>query len=113
MTRVLPIMYRQLMSDALISGLSGTQKFQFFRDQSYKNAEAAARTYLPDITLVEIPESKAMYPEDYLAICDTVKGISPGCKLMLMCPENSRESRQAAVEAMRAAAGLTTLFITT
>jgi len=44
---------------------------------------------------------KANHPEDYLAICDVVKSIRPNCKLILMCPENSSESKQAAVEAMR------------
>ena len=101
MTKVLLIMYRQLMSDAMMSALSGNPNFKFFLDKSYKNAEAAARTYMPDIALMEIPESKAYHPEDYLIICDGVKSVRPDCKLMLMCPENSSESRQAAVEAMR------------
>ena len=101
MTTVLLIMYRQLMSDALIRSLSGSLKFKFYRDQSYRQAVIATQTYNPDITLVEIPENKAYQPEDYLIICDDVKSVRPECKLMLMCPENSDESRQAAVEAMR------------
>ena len=102
MTKVLLIMYRKLMGDAMVNSLSKNPSFKLFLEQNYKNAGSAAMTYMPDIAVVEIPESRARHPRDYLKICTEIREASPQCKLLLMCPENSSESKHAAVDVMRA-----------
>ena len=99
--RVLLIMHRRIMSDAIKRSLSDDSEFQFFINQDYKNIGNYVQTYKPDITLVEIPESKAFYPKEYLDICADIRQTDSRCKLLLMCPENSGESKQAAVEGVR------------
>ena len=101
MIKVLLMMYRKLMSDAVANSLGENPEFKLFLEQNYQNAECAAMSYLPDIAVVEVPESKSHQIHDYLAICTAIRRASPRCKLMLMCPENSIESKQAAVEAMK------------
>ena len=88
------------MSDAVKRSLSGNPDFELFLNQDYKNVKDYVLTYKPDITLVEIPESKAYHPKEYLEICAEVRETAPQCKLLLMCPENSDESKRAAVESM-------------
>ena len=102
MTRVLLLMFRRIMSDAIMRSLADDSRFKFHASQNYGNAQSAAKTYTPDIALVEIPENKAYHPEDYVKICTEVRDATPGCKLLLMCPEDSGESKNAAVEAMQA-----------
>ena len=99
MTKVLFMMYRMIMADAMKQSLSG--QFQMFVSKEYKNIVAAVLTFTPDITLVEIPESDAMHPEKYLQMCVEVRKEAPNCKLLLMCPEHNSESIKAVVDAMR------------
>ena len=100
LVRVLLIMHRRIMSDAVKRSLSGNPDFELFLNQDYKNVKDYVLTYKPDITLVEIPESNAYHPKEYLEICVEVRETAPQCKLLLMCPENSDESKRAAVESM-------------
>ena len=101
MIRVLLIMQRRIMSDAIKRSLSDEAELQFFINQDYKNIGNYVQTYKPDITLVEIPESKASQPKEYLDICAGIRQTDSRCRLLLMCPENSGESKQAAVEGVR------------
>jgi len=98
--RLLLIMYRKLMSDAMVSALSESAEFELFVEHNYANAVGAALTYMPSIALVEIPENRGALVSDYLEICAAIRRAVPRCKLMLMCPENSEESKHAAVDAM-------------
>jgi hypothetical protein len=101
MISVLLLMNRRIMSDAIMQTLADDSRFKFYASQKYRNVGAAARTFTPNIALVEIPESKAYHPEEYIEICTEVRDAMPGCKLLLMCPEDSGESKKAAVEAMQ------------
>ena len=98
MIRVLLIMQRRIMSDAIKRSLSDEAELQFFINHDYKNIENYVLTYKPDVALVEIPESKAFDPQEYLDICADIRTADSRCRLLLMCPENSGESKQAAVD---------------
>ena len=100
MQKILLIMYRQIISDGIKSALTKKPEIRLYAEHIYENAVSAANTYKPDAVMLEIPESKAMQPENYLQILDEIKNVCPRCKFMLMCPDNSDVSKEAVVEAM-------------
>ena len=102
--KILLVMYRRLMRDAMSFALARNPDFDLFWEQDYHNAVCAARTYRPHIVVLEIPEGDSESPADYLEICANIKAALPCCRLMLMCPENSVACRQAAVAAMQSGA---------
>jgi len=102
LTKVLLLMYRKLMSDAMASALSENSEFELFLKQNYANAVSAAVRYTPGIALVEIPESDGARAHEYLQICAAIRRAVPTCKLMLMCPERSNVNKLAVVKAMSA-----------
>ena len=101
MQRLLMVMYRRIISDGIKNSLKGNPDAEVYVEHNYDNAVFAANTYLPNVILLEIPENRAWAPEPYIRLCAELKGELPGCKLLLMCPENSRESKLAAIDAMR------------
>ena len=101
MQKILLIMYRKIVSEGMKNSLANNSKIKVYTEHRYENVMYAARTHMPDVVMLEIPESKAGHPEDYLQICANLKAALPLCKLLLMCPEDSKESKQAAIDAMR------------
>ena len=101
MQKLLLIMYRKLISDGMKRFLENNPETTVYVEHIYENVLVTATTHRPDIVMLEIPESNAGKPEYYLKICAKIREALPICKLLLMCPENSMESRQAAVGAMR------------
>ena len=93
-------MYRQIISDGMKSALTKRPEIQVYAEHIYENAIHAVNTYKPDAVMLEIPESKAMLPENYLQILDEIRKVYPRCKFMLMCPDSSEVSKRAMVEAM-------------
>ena len=55
----------------------------------------------PKIALVEIPENRGDPARDALNVCGDIKKASPGCKMILICPENDEESVSACIEAVK------------
>jgi response regulator RpfG family c-di-GMP phosphodiesterase len=65
----------------------------------YNEVKDAALTYLPILALVEVPEKCGNPAQEAFEACDCIRESSPGCRVMLMCPENDRKSVDACEDA--------------
>jgi hypothetical protein len=67
--KVLLIMSRKILSDALIAQMKNDMRFELCADQDYDSAVNTAIGYKPEIVVVEIPESgRFRFAEKCLAI---------------------------------------------
>jgi len=98
--RVLLVMSRKILSDALIAQTSYDTRFNFLAEQNYASAALTAEACSPEITVVEIPESGPWKSADKcLAICSVIRKQLPDCKQVILCSENDKESYHAAINA--------------
>lgn len=100
--KILLIMQRKMLSDALIEQAKNEARFELRADQNYALAVITAEAYEPSIVVVEIPESGSWHPaEKCLSLCDLIRQQLPGCKQVVLCSESDEDSCRAAIEAKR------------
>ena len=98
--RVLLVMKRKMLSDALIGQYAGDSRFELVAARNYSTATLTAESLFPDITVVEIPESGPWNsPERCFAICDTIRRQFPNCKQVILCNEDDTASYNAVIKA--------------
>jgi hypothetical protein len=98
--KVLLVMYRKMLSDALISQTGGDAFFKFTAEQNYASAALTAAACAPEIAVVEVPESGPWKSASKcLAICDVIRKQLPLCKVVVLCSENDADSCSAAIHA--------------
>ena len=96
---VMLVLCRRVIANLLTDAVEKRLNMTAFAEYDYKNVKAAAMTSKPQIALLEIPERYGTPALDILSICAEIKSVSSGCKIMLLCPENDKESVNACVEA--------------
>lgn len=101
-TVVMLLLCRRVIADLLIRAIEKQDEAKAFGIYDYKNAVPAAMSRLPDIALVEVPEQYGTSAQDTLALCEEIKAARPGCKIVILCPENDKAGVGACVEAKRA-----------
>ncbi len=100
--RVLLIMRRKILSDALVKQAKSNARFELCCEQNYSLAVLTAEASMPDVAVVEVPESGIWKePEKCLRVCDVIRKQVPGCKQVLLCSENDETSCKALVQAKR------------
>ena len=98
--RVLLVMKRKMLSDALIGQYAGDSRFELMVARNYSTATLTAESFSPEITVMEIPESGSWNsPERCFAICDTIRQRFPNCKQVILCSEDDTASYNAAIRA--------------
>jgi len=98
--RVLLVMQKRMLSDALIAHSNDDTRFIFTKEPRYASAALTAEACSPEITVVEIPESGSWKSaEKCLAVCDMIHSQLPDCKLVILCSEDDKDSYQAAIHA--------------
>ena len=101
-TRVLLVMQKKMLSDMLIAQSVNDTRFEFSAEPRYASAALTAEACLPEIAVVEIPESGPWKSaEKCLAICDVICKQLPGCKQVILCSENDEDSYHAAIQAKK------------
>ena len=100
---VLLALCRRLIGGSLTKSIEECPQMKAFAVYDYKNAGVAAAAHKPDVALVEIPERRGTPAMDSLSVCRDIQNESPGCKIMLLCPENDEESIRVCVEAKQQA----------
>jgi len=98
---VMLLLCRRVIADLLIESIEKNGGVVAFGVYNYENAVTSAAVYMPDIVLVEIPENYGTPALDTLEICENVKDTSPGCKIVLLCPEQDKKSVHICVEAKK------------
>ena len=96
---VMLLLCRRVIADLLIESIEKNGGVVAFGVYNYENAVTSAAVYMPDIVLVEIPENYGTPALDTLEICENVKETSPGCKVVLLCPEQDKNNVHICVKA--------------
>ena len=98
--RVLLVMKRKMLSDALIDQATRDSRFELIAARMYSTAVLTAESCSPEITIVEIPESGSWKSaEKCLTLCDTIRRQFPNCKQVILCNEDDIDSNNAAIHA--------------
>ena len=100
-TIVMLLLCRRVIADLLIESIEKNGNVDALGIYDYDSAVNFAAACCPDIALVEIPEKHGTPALDTLDICQSIKGTSPGCKIVLLCPEQDSDSVTMCVEAKK------------
>ena len=98
---VMLVLCRRFMADLLTEAFKKRKRIQAFGVYEFSKAKNMALVRKPDIAVVEIPERYGNPGQDTLDVCKDIKEASPGCIIMLICPENDEKSVEACIEAKR------------
>ncbi len=101
MKKILLIMDRKVLSDALLSEMDDPSKFVFYTEYNYIHAQISAVVFLPDTILMEIPESQKISPDQCLDICDEIRSNHPECKILLLTPEGNQRACELTIKAVQ------------
>lgn len=89
---VMLLLCRKIIAQLLTDAIEERAHAEVFCVYDFNSAVSAAMTRRPALALVEIPERNASPASDTLAVCAEIQRVSPGCKIILLCPENDKES---------------------
>ena len=105
---------RKLISNLIKETIEKRPGMEVIVGDGYEYVDVIAETHKPCLAVVEIPERKATSEQgdkaqsteaqatktlDIIKICDEIRDGSPGCKIILICPEKDTESVNECVEA--------------
>ena len=95
---VMLVLCRRVIADLLIKSIGKRPNMEAFGIYDYKTAETTALARQPNIALVEIPEKFGFPALEALDVCEKIRKSSPGCKIVLLCPEQDKESVDTCIE---------------
>ena len=98
---VMLVLGRKVIADLLIKAIGKQSNMEAFGIYDYKNAGITALSRKPYLALVEIPEKHGFPALDTLNVCGEIKKSSPDCKIVLLCPEQDKESVDACIDAKK------------
>ena len=98
---VMFVLCRKIIAGLFIDHIQSNTQMRVFDVYEFNKVRNMALVHKPVIALVEIPERHGDPAQDALDVCNDIKEASPGCKIMLMCPENDDGSVGACVDAMK------------
>ena len=101
MQTIVLVMQRRPVAQGLMQRMQAEQSLTPIFEPDYAHADVAIRSNRADIALVEAWESGEYNTLHCLALCSWLRKETPGCKLLLMCPEQDKGSVAQAVEAKR------------
>ncbi|MDO4710366.1 MAG: hypothetical protein Q4A75_00195 [Peptostreptococcaceae bacterium] len=99
MQRILLGLHRKLLAQSIAETMREDARFVFYTEYCAKNIPLAIQNYDIEIAVIEVPESGSDPAGEKLELCREIAKASPGCKLLLMCSEDSEQSKRAMVEA--------------
>ena len=98
---VMMVLCRRFIGDLLMEAFKKRGYSKTISIYEFKRAKNAALVYNPAVALIEIPERHGEPALEALAVCEDIKEASPGCKVMLMCPEIDEKSVESCIEAKK------------
>ena len=98
---VLLVLCRRVIAELLIDLIQGSTQIETVGVYDFSRARNMAQVRQPTLALVEIPERNGEPAQEALDVCEDIKETSPGCKIMLMCPEQDGESVRRCADAKR------------
>ncbi|MDL2214259.1 hypothetical protein LJB76_01710 [Clostridia bacterium OttesenSCG-928-O13] len=101
MQTIVLVMRRRPVAQGLMLRLEAEPGLTAIFEPDYANADVAIRSHGAGITLIEACESGDYDTSHCLVLCARLRKKTPGCKLLLMCPEQDKGSVSQAVQAKR------------
>lgn len=92
MAIILLVMQRKAIVQGLINRLRNYPDILLIYEPDYHNAEASTRHYDANVALIEAAESGPYDTAYCLTLCERLRKHAPGCKLLLMCPEQDEHN---------------------
>jgi len=99
MRTILLIMKRKSVAQGLMLKLRDVPELELAYEEDYMCAAASINVHGADVALIEVAESGEYGISYCLELCARLKEATPGCKVLLMCPEQDRNSVVAVVRA--------------
>ncbi|MGD9559993.1 MAG: hypothetical protein AB7V55_05240 [Oscillospiraceae bacterium] len=101
MQTIVLIMRRRPVAQALMQRLGDDGRLHLVYEPDYARADVAIRAHGAGIALIEVAEAGEYDTAHCLALCTGLRKKAPGCKLLLMCPEQNKNSVSQVVAAKR------------
>lgn len=98
---VMLVLCRRVIAGLLVEAIQKRIDMEVFGLYEYNKAKNMAELRKPKIALVEIPERHGFPVQYVLDVCKDIQEASPGCKIILICPENNEESVEATLKAKK------------
>ena len=98
---VMLVLCRKVIAKLFIEHIQNNTQMEAFGVYEFNKVKNMALVHQPILALVEIPEQHGNPAGDALDVCEDIKDACPNCKIMLMCPEQDKQSVDACVEAKR------------
>jgi len=95
------VLCRRVIAGLLVEAIQKRIDMEVFGLYEYNKAKNMAELRKPKIALVEIPERHGFPVQYVLDVCKDIQEASPGCKIILICPENNEESVEATLKAKK------------
>ena len=98
---VLLVLCRKVIAGLLVEAIESRTGLEPVGIYEFKQAKNTALLQKPKIALIEIPERHGAPAQETLVVCEEIKAASPGCKIILVCPENDQASVKACQDAVK------------
>ena len=99
MRRIVLVMKRKPVAQSLMERLEMEPGVRYRFEFDSEKAVAAAAEVDANVLLIEVPESDLYNVEYCLNLCSQVRTQQANCKLLLLCPEQNRESVLKSIQA--------------
>ncbi|NLB41465.1 MAG: hypothetical protein GX815_04260 [Clostridiales bacterium] len=99
MSTIMLIMRRRAIVQGLMNRLRNSPDIRLVYEPDYDNARDTIRSCDANVALIEVTESGHYDIEYCLTLCKSLQTDIPGCKLLLMCPEQDEYSVKLVVDA--------------
>ena len=98
---VMLVLCRRVIAELLVEAIHTRTDVETFAMYEFRQVKNMAMVKKPKLALVEVPERHGSPVDDALAVCREIKEASPGCKIILICPENDTEGVETTSQALR------------
>ena len=98
---IMLVLCRKVIAGLLVEAIQKRTGMEALELDEFDKAKDMAALQRPKIALVEVPERHGFPARDALDVCVQIKEASPGCKIILICPENDEESVKTSLKAIK------------
>ena len=101
MQTILLVMLRRPVAQLLMQQLHDVPGVRSIYEPDYVKFGESVASYGADIALIEVQESGKHDMADCLSLCGKLRKQAPGCRVLLLCPEQDEPGVTKAMEAKR------------
>ena len=98
---VMLVFYRKIIARLFVEHIQNNTNMDAVGVYEFNKVKNMTLVHKPTLALVEIPERHGNPVQEALDVCGDITEACPGCKIMLMCPEQDKKSVNACEEAVK------------